>query len=215
MELEPFDWNVVIPGYWNRAILTPNGIAKRLFKIPLGTGIEVFIPVDLLEPPQVRYDGIMVRVEDRRLIIGTAKGSFEALSKAMEMGRNALNALPDTPVLAAGFNVRFKSVGDRSEIDRLVACVELDGALSDAGYEITGRLLNRKVRCKNSAFEKGIVTLSLDMQEEAAKIELNFQRDSRDVKELVDWLNAARSDVEKAVDHILSSCGYTAYQEVK
>ncbi len=215
MELEPFDWNVVIAGYWNRAILTPNGIAKRLFKIPSGTGMEVLIPVDLLEAPQVRYDGIVVRVEDRRLIIGAANGSFEALGRAMEMGRNALDALPDTPVLAAGFNVRFKSVGDRVEIDRMVASTELDSCLSDAGYEITGRLLNRKVRCKDSIFEKGVITLSLDVQEESAKIELNFQRDSRDVQELVGWLNAPRADVEKAVDHILSSCGCSSYQEAK
>jgi hypothetical protein len=54
MELEPFDWNVVIAAYWNRAILTPNGIAKRLFKIPEGTAMEVEVPVDLLEPPQVK-----------------------------------------------------------------------------------------------------------------------------------------------------------------
>jgi hypothetical protein len=213
MTLEPFDWNVVIAAYWNRAILTPNGIAKRLFKVPLGTGMEVFVPVDMLEPPQVKYEHSTVRVEDRRLIIGANQGNYQMLTKAMEMGRNALDSLPDTPVLAAGFNIRLKTTGERGEIDRLVADPQIDGCLSDGGYEIVGRLVCRKVRHRNTAFEKGIITLSLDVQEEAAKIELNFQRDSRDPKDLVDWLSIPASDVEKAVDTILLSCGDIEYQE--
>jgi hypothetical protein len=55
---QPFNWDVVIVGFWNRAILTPNGIAKRLFKLPEGSGIEVLVPVNSLEPSQVKHNGI-------------------------------------------------------------------------------------------------------------------------------------------------------------
>jgi len=215
MELEPFDWNVVIAAYWNRAIFTPNGIAKRLFKIPEGAGMEVLVPVNLLESPVVKYDDIIVRVEDRRLIVGATKGSYEVLSKAMEMGRNALLTLPETPASAAGFNVRFKITSGRSKIEHLVAATDLDGCLSDTGYEIVGRFLNRRIRCRGTPFEKGIVTFSLDLQDDAAKIEMNFHRDSNDVKELVDWLSISSSDARKTVEELLSSCGCTDLVEVK
>ncbi len=213
MEWKPFDWNVVVAAYWNRAILTPNGIAKRLFKVDVGTGMEVFVPVDLLEPPQVKYEGITVRVEDRRLVITANQGSYQALSKAMEMGRNALESLPDTPVLAAGFNVRLKAVDRYEEIEQLVASPEIDGSLSDKGYEILDRMVSRRIRLQNTVFDKGVVTLALDAQEETTKLELNFHRDSRDPRELVDWLNASASDVGNAIESVLASCGHIQYQE--
>jgi hypothetical protein len=93
----------------------------------------------------------------------TNRSSFETLSKARELGRNALNSLPDTPVVAAGFNVRFKTMGECDEIEHLVAGTQLDGCLSESGYEIVGRLLSRKIRCRNTDFEKGTISLSLSV----------------------------------------------------
>ena len=34
MPLEPYDWNVVVLGRWDRALLTSQGIASRLFQLP-------------------------------------------------------------------------------------------------------------------------------------------------------------------------------------
>ena len=34
MTVEALDWNVVVAGFWNPAILTPSGIARRLFGLP-------------------------------------------------------------------------------------------------------------------------------------------------------------------------------------
>ncbi len=41
--LEPFDWNVVVAGAWNRALLTPAWLQKRVFKDTEAT-VELYVP---------------------------------------------------------------------------------------------------------------------------------------------------------------------------
>jgi len=205
VKLEPFNWDVVIVGQWNKAILTPNGIAKRLFKLPEGTGIEVAIPVNLFGPPQIKYDGIVVRVEDQRLVIGTEKPSYESLSRAMQTGCNALKDLPKTPVIAVGFNVRFKVSDPPSKFDK-IAQTSLDTDLSDAEYEIVSIGLTRKVRIKGGIFEEGVLNLLVHKEENSPiRIELNFHRDSNSVTDLTKWLDISKADLEKEVGQILNN----------
>lgn len=214
MNIEPFDWSVVIIGYWNRAILTPNGIANRLFKLEKGAGIEVFIPVDLVDSPLVKHDGITVKVEDRQLIVGTEDPGYVALEKAMKIGQTALTGLPETPVLAAGFNIRYKTADLGVGLDELTRS-DLDDRLSDAGYQIVYRGLIRRLHVKKGALEKGVVTLSTHKDDGRARIELNFHRDSKNVQELVEWLRIQVSDVKDAVDQILLTLSSTDIGEPK
>ncbi len=46
MKGTPFDWNVVIIGSWNPAILTPQGITTRLLQLEAGTPVEVQVSLD-------------------------------------------------------------------------------------------------------------------------------------------------------------------------
>ena len=205
MNVEPFNWDVVIVGYWNRAILTPNGIAKRLFKLAEGTGIQVAIPVNLFEPAQIEHDGIVVRVEERRLIIATENPSYESLNNAMQTGCNALRDLPETPVFAAGFNIRFKISDHALEFDQIAQSL-LDTQLSDAGYEIISRGLIRRIRVKGSIFEKGVANVLVHKKEDSAvRIELNFHRDSNSVTDLTEWLNVSAANLQAEVKKILKS----------
>ena len=41
MPAEPFSWNAVVVGAWNIAILSPDGVRRRLFDLPEGTPIEL------------------------------------------------------------------------------------------------------------------------------------------------------------------------------
>jgi hypothetical protein len=54
MPLKPYDWNVVVLGHWNQAILTPQGIAERLFQLPSETEIGIEVPMDAIGPFRVK-----------------------------------------------------------------------------------------------------------------------------------------------------------------
>jgi hypothetical protein len=204
MTVEPVDWNVVVVGHWNAAILTPNGIAKRLLKVPEGTGIEVFIPIDLLGAPKVRYEDVTIQLSGQRLIVGTEKPDYQTLNKAAQTARNALCSLPETPVLAAGLNIRFKLNNHPIDLDKIVDSV-IDVKLSDAGYELISRGLTRTIRLKGGPFTKGVLNFSAVKDEKGVvKIELNFHRDSKSTKELADWLNLSKESLEKEVTDTLS-----------
>lgn len=196
---QPFNWDVVIVGFWNRAILTPNGIANRLFKLPKGSGIEVLVPVNSLEPSQVKHNEIFVRVEKRQLIIGTDKPSYEELIKVMKTGCNALQDLPETPVFAAGFNVRFK-IDDYPEFEEITQS-SIDTQISDAGYEIVSRGLTRKIRRQG-----GILNLRVRKDEKDEIItELNFHRDSNNITDLINWLSISEIELRNEVTQILGT----------
>ena len=114
MPLTPDNWNVVVVGHWNRAILSPNGIAKRLFGLEDGTPVQVLIPLDVVGPYHVRHEKITVIPSNDRLLVQPLHSTFENLMDAMSIARRALEDLPLTPVFAAGINLNYKSA---TEID--------------------------------------------------------------------------------------------------
>ena len=51
MNVQPSEWSVIILGAWNPAILTPGGIAQRIFKGACGEHpVDVQVPLDGLAP---------------------------------------------------------------------------------------------------------------------------------------------------------------------
>ncbi len=134
----PSHWNVVILGSWNRAILTPKGIAKRLFCLEADTPVEVHIPIDVLAPYHVRYDSLTVIASSSRLVIETGLPNLEQLEKAKLLGRTAIKALPETPFLGAGINLKYDYSGDAEALQGITNH-DSDTRLSDCGYEIVGR----------------------------------------------------------------------------
>ena len=60
MNINPFDWNVVIVGYWNRAILTPAGVGRRLFGLEEGNPVLVEVPMNGLGPHRVKYSDLTI-----------------------------------------------------------------------------------------------------------------------------------------------------------
>ena len=95
-------------GKWNPAILTPKGIAEQIFNKTDDVPFEVLVPLDTMGPPKVRIEGLLVSANFDRFVIDCEKSDWELLEKSKEYCRKAIDALPKTPVSAAGFNIRYQ-----------------------------------------------------------------------------------------------------------
>lgn len=195
MPLEAADWNVVIIGRWNRAILTPSGIAKRLFQVTDETPLEVLVPLDQSTPPHVKLGDIIVVAGSDRLLVQSTAHTFAGLSRAMEIARRAIESLPETPLSAAGMNVRFKSTESIEALQRITSH-EMDSRLSDEGFKIRGRSIRRTVEWKDGQIN---ISVDSDMDDHGGQtytIMLNFHRGSSSIDELKTWLSASDQSPE-------------------
>lgn len=208
MNPDAFDWNVVIVGFWNRAILTPAGIGRRLFNLEEGTPVLVEVPMDGLAPPRVKNEGLTVTTELGRLVIGADDPQYDVLDRARAIAVTAIESLPETPLTAVGFNVRFRVDEPSDGLLDITSC-ELDALLSDAAFVIKERSLKRALTWK-----EGILNLSIN-QGEKVVIELNFHRQSSKKDELVTWLKYPIADVKETIDKLLEKVMSISSGEIK
>ncbi|KKK61593.1 hypothetical protein LCGC14_3012760 [marine sediment metagenome] len=205
MDVVAVEWGVVIAGKWNRAILTPNGVATRIFDLEDGSGVLLAVPFDGVSPYQIRHpdQNIIVVTDESRLQILAAVPDYETLGGAMEAGVRALKKLPETPVTAGGFNLKFRSSEVASDVAALMTDL-FDTRLSDLGYSIVGRSSARSVR-----FDDGVLNLTLSSDEEGFRLACNFHRESKVTTELEAWLSTPIDNVRDKISNVLSAFGLT------
>jgi hypothetical protein len=200
VSFEPFDWNVVVVGRWNQAILTPAGIAKHVFKLASHQMLPVKVPLDGLMPylvgdPEERVE---VAVEANRLLIQLRKLEYGVLGTAMNMGANVLESLPHTPVTAAGFNIKFRQKEADQERGYLTSHSEIDDGLSDAGFTISRRTLSRGL-----TYESGLLNVDITTDSKGMQVAFNFHLASNDCTDLVQWLHLSTENVKSSVSRIM------------
>ena len=203
MAVQPADWSVVIAGRWNRAILTPSGIAKRLFGLSEGKPVEVAVPLDGVSPYIVKHpmQQIAAMTDEGRLLIRASRPDYETLGHAMAAGVNALASLPETPVSAAGFNINFRSKEVTSEMASLLVS-ESEKALVDAGFKPVARTLGRSLE-----HGAGALNVTVAGSVDSFGLSLNFHRASEVVDELKQWLQTPVEQVKEAVTKVLRALG--------
>ncbi len=199
----PVNWNVVVAAAWNRAILTPGGIARRLFGLAQGLGVEVLVPIEGLEPPKVIHEGTMITASTSLLIVEMKTQGYDGMEKALNIGAKALHELPETPVRAAGYNIRYHCHSsmhlDHSEPLQLQL-----NALSDNNYEVVSHGLLHQIR-----FREGVINLKAVTKVDVLELELNFHRDSNKREDLIEWLEIPVKEVEAEVSKLTSALGIT------
>jgi len=202
MPLESFNWNVVVVGRWNRAILTPLGIAKHVFCIEGETPpMEVLVPLDGVSPYLVKHSDISVAVDHERLIAKLEKTDYKTLAVAMKAGQSVLRNLPVTPVTAAGFNVNFR-VTDPSDMHFDTVGGGIDDSLSALPYEISERGISRCL-----AYGDGSIKLTCLAGADDYQLLFNFHRTSQDHDELSLWLGTDVEEIEQVTRDIAGTLG--------
>jgi hypothetical protein len=177
------------------------GIARRLFELPETTPVDVEVPLDVMAPFRVRHENVTVTAGSDRLVLEPSNNTYPNLEQAMKVGLMALGGLPETPVLAAGFNVRFKSS------DTLPGLVEIightwDNRFSDEGIEIEKRAIARTVPWRG-----GKINISVSQEPDlSSTVLLNYDLKSSETNELQRWLKTTISDVREETERILFRC---------
>lgn len=192
MRAKPIDWNAVVLGAWNVAILSPEGIARRLFRLEPGTPIELQVPIDGQAPIRVIHDGFAVAASSSRLVVTSLEPTDDGVCRSAALVETAISSLPETPVSAAGVNLRyqFDTVPDRF-LEFLAS--PIDDRLADSGHLITMRAMKRTIRWKD-----GLVNIDIQNAEDAsALLAFNFHRSSSNGTELRQWLNSAKEMVQE------------------
>lgn len=199
MPLNPGIWTVVVIGGWNRAILTPFGILTRLFDMP-GSNVEanVEVPLDAIGPFRVHQSNLVVMAGNNSLIIEVADRNYDGLARGMAVAKRAVDTLPETPVIAAGFNIRYES-------EEMIQCLwdatrsELwDDRILAAGHSMSSRTIARAIPWK-----EGKILVNLETQDPStAKLDFNFERRGNRI-ELMEWLGRPIAEVREQVECIL------------
>ncbi len=204
MALRRLNWSLIVVGRWNRSILTPGGIAKRIFGLGDLEQMKVAVPMDGVSPYQVKHptNNIIVSTEESRLRIQLDKCDYETLGYAMKAGWNALNSLPETPVLAAGFNIEFHSSESIPSLAQMIqtpadACL---AKFNRGESEILAMSMSRFIRFRN-----GELRVILSEKEGGSKLRCNFHRSSSDVGDLKEWLQIPTDEIRDAVGNLLES----------
>ncbi len=209
MNIKTHNWNVVIVGHWNTAILTPKGIATRLFCLEDGTAIPVEVPLDGVGPYRVRSEdhGLVVMANNNRLIIDLDNADYSSLKQALIVGKRALEKLPETPVIAAGFNLRFRVV-DTNEAMQLFD-KEIDNKFSDSDFEIVGRNLTRSLKYGEGTLN---IAVAIDDKQECT-VNMNFDRNTKNSSDLIKWLQTPVEDIMDTVNKVANGLNLTITEE--
>lgn len=196
--LEANRWSCVVAGRWNPAILTPKGIATHIFKKEGEIPLEVLVPLDAQGPPLIRIEGLNVAASFKRLAMDCEKSNLESLDNARKYCCNAIDALPLTPLTAAGFNLRFDlNEPDDEFINSLK--LPLDDKISEQQLTIEGREIHRSVQWNNGLINIQVARIKAD----SYNILLNFDKQSADRDELKNWLSVPIDDVKSITETIL------------
>jgi hypothetical protein len=201
MNEPPFNsrWSAVIAGRWNRAILTPIGIARRLFNVGEQDEFASHFPLDSTEPPRVVFGGSAVIVHDDKLVVQSEE-NYSSLIRAMLLAKKALDELPLTPVRAAGFNIAFPQKADYEPLIRMLH-TEWDQRFLAGGYELIGAGLGRKVRWRDGEINIAIARDRID----GLIVRMNFSRESGDMPDLRKWLSVEEGEVRGEVEKLLGT----------
>ena len=162
-------WNIVVAGFWNRMIFTPDWVSPRLFPEP---EIETLVSLLPVMPLVYRNREVEVEVSTLRLVFRARVLSGDAaLLKAEGMARAVLRDLPETPVQAVGINFGFT---EEYPSDLLVSVFNNvdDVQLGPVGWSIGERKLTRRLIQGDD-----VLNLTMTFDGKAVDFALNFHTD--------------------------------------
>jgi hypothetical protein len=163
-------WNVVVAGFWNRMIFTPEWVTPRLFPEPQIDTLVALLPV---LPLIYRTEQVALEITMTRLSFRPRQLGIDAsLLRAETMARTVLGALPETPLQAVGVNFSYT---EEVPGDHLVSMFNDtdDVELAQQEWAIGERKITRRLTRSGQ-----LLNLTMTYDGQAVTFDFNFHNDT-------------------------------------
>ncbi|OXU14596.1 hypothetical protein [Sedimentisphaera salicampi] len=199
--MEPYDWNVIVAGAWNPAIFTPQRVAKNIFGLEEYSNVKVYVSVDGAAPTKIEYNGIIVAASNNALVFSSETNDFNKLVDLLESTIKTLEWLKETPIVAGGFNIRYKlSEENALKIQDSLKC-DVDGLFAQQDFEISKTKLTKSLK-----YESGFINIAFsDDKNGDFSIEMNFNLSSSDYNDIKEWFSISKEKLKTNVGKIINN----------
>lgn len=198
MEKKPEGWSIVLAGFWNRMIFTPEWVTPRLFDT--SEQIETLVALLPVLPIIYRDKQIAVEISGVRIVCRARNLEDEAaIQRSGTVAGIILKALPETPVQGIGINFAFR------EITPVLKLLELfnfgdNMRLVEAGWTIGERKIVRQLR-----HDADTLNLTLSYSDGRLDIDCNYHAEVNSIDAAVatvspDRIIQLRDSVIKLLD---------------
>jgi hypothetical protein len=158
-------WNIVLAGFWNRAIFTPEWVNELLFH---EAQVETLLSIMPYLPIVYRNQQVAIEVSTPQLVLRPRRLDDQSIQMAETMAHAVLNKLQDTPLLAVGVNFAFIEDAPHHELVRLFDFRD-NAAIGNAGWDLQERRVVRRMLQESTTLN---LTMVFDGQ--AVTIEFNY-----------------------------------------
>lgn len=136
-------WSIVLAGFWNRMIFTPEWIGPRLFAE--NPEIETVVALLPILPIIYRDNQVAVEISSARIVCRARNLEDDvALRRSGTTAGIILEALPETPVQGVGVNFAFREEAPPRELLDLFGFAD-DSRWVDAEWEVGERKIVRQL----------------------------------------------------------------------
>lgn len=164
-------WNIVLAGYWNRMIFTPDWVNRILFSDE--PNLETLIGLMPNMPLIYRNSQVTVEISQPRIAFRPRRLDDDCIRRAEQMAEVVLATLKDTPLMGVGLNFAFTeaNVGMRADL----FAFSDDQQLASTDWNVQTRRIVRQMRHDQDTLN---LTLAYDGSE--MTIEFNYHTDTSD-----------------------------------
>lgn len=163
-------WNILLAGFWNRLIFTPDWVISHFFQGE--QEVETHISLLPILPLIYQKQEVSMEVSSTRLVFRPPiPFTEEGLLRIEEMAGIALKSLPETPVQAIGINFAYEDDHPAAHVLAMFNDVD-DLELGQLGWGIGERKLIRRLSRRDD-----VLNLSAILKENTVTFEFNFHID--------------------------------------
>ena len=160
-------WNIVLAGFWNRMIFTPEWVVPRLFEED--AQIETMVSLLPVLPIIYRDNQVAVEISSARIVCRARDlESEDAVRRSGEVAGIILDALPETPVQGIGINFAFREDVPAADLLDLFSFAD-NPRWAESGWEVGSRKIVRELTHSGET-----LNLSLTFDDGCLDIECNF-----------------------------------------